>query len=72
MLSVFALFCLYRVSLIVLLYDWLLLPPVWGHLCSLEYDAHALVLSPVSSLVVVVFELACLADGGSVTSEPES
>lgn len=71
-LSVFALFCLYRVSLIVLLYDWLLLPPVWGHLCSLEYDAHALVLSAVSSLVVVVFELACLADGGSVTSEPES
>lgn len=40
-----------------------------GHLCSLEYDAHALVLSAVSSLVVVVFELTCLADGGSVTSE---
>lgn len=27
-----SLFCLYRVSLIVLLYDWLLLPPVWGAL----------------------------------------
>lgn len=43
-----------------------------GRLCSLEYDAHALVLSAVSGLVVVVFELTCLADGGSVTSEPES